>query len=100
NSCTCLMGPPSLDDYEYYPKSNYYAKPPNKGRENQHHRSFACLEAVTKNDEYTQEQPSAELSKLFHGFLAIGTLRTDQVSSGAATPTISTSNEAARLDAA
>nr|GFB34540.1 hypothetical protein [Tanacetum cinerariifolium] len=38
------MGLPSLDDYEYYPKSNYYAKPPIKGRENQHRRSFACLE--------------------------------------------------------
>ncbi|GJV10120.1 LAZY 1-like protein [Tanacetum coccineum] len=93
NPCTCLMGQPSLDDYEYYPKSNYYAKPPNKGRENQHRRSFTCLETVTANDEYTQEQSSAELSEFFHGFLAIGTLGTDQVSSGAATPTFSTSVE-------
>nr|GEW32283.1 hypothetical protein [Tanacetum cinerariifolium] len=92
NPCTCLMGQPSLDDYEYYPKSNYYAKPPIKGRENQQRRSFVCLEVVTKNDEYTQEQSSTELFELFHGFLAIGTLGTDQISSGASTPTFSTSS--------
>nr|GEW31016.1 protein LAZY 1-like [Tanacetum cinerariifolium] len=91
NPCTCLMGQPSLDDYEYYPKSNYYAKLPIKGRENQQRRSFVCLEVVTENDKYTQEQSSTELSELFHGFLAIGTLGTDQISSGAATPTFSTS---------
>ncbi|XP_024994957.1 protein LAZY 1-like [Cynara cardunculus var. scolymus] len=92
NPCTCLMGQPSLDDFEYYPKSNYYAKPSSKARETNHRKSFACLEAVRGDDE-SMEDASAALSVLFHGFLAIGTLGTDPVTSDPATPTFSTSVE-------
>ncbi|KAL4570094.1 hypothetical protein LXL04_025745 [Taraxacum kok-saghyz] len=89
NPCTCLMGQPSLDDLEYYPKSNYYAKPSTKSRENQLLKSFSCIRA---DDEHMgEEESSSALSELFHGFLAIGTLGTDPVTSDPATPTFSTS---------
>lgn len=88
------MGQPSLDhDLEYYPKSNYYAKPSYKTRENQLRKSFGSLEAVTAYDEHMEEESSAALSELFHGFLAIGTLGMDTVTSDPATPTFSTSVE-------
>ncbi|KAL8208219.1 hypothetical protein R6Q57_007631 [Mikania cordata] len=93
NPCTCLMGQPSLDDFDYYPKSNYYTKPLNKLKEHQTRRSFACLEAVSADDEHMGEESSAALSELFHGFLAIGTLGMDPVTSDPATPTFSTSVE-------
>ncbi|XP_076926645.1 protein LAZY 1-like [Bidens hawaiensis] len=93
NPCTCLMGQPSLDDFDYYPKSNYYTKHSNKSRENQIRRSFACLEAVSADDDHMEEESSAALSELFHGFLAIGTLGNDPVTSDPATPTFSTSVE-------
>ncbi|MFS7943980.1 putative protein LAZY1 [Helianthus anomalus] len=92
NPCNCLMGQPSLDDFDYYPKSNYYTKQSNKSRENQLRRSFACLEAVSADDEHMEESSEA-LSELFHGFLAIGTLGMDPVTSDPATPTFSTSVE-------
>ncbi|KAJ0737600.1 putative protein LAZY1 [Helianthus annuus] len=93
NPCNCLMGQPSLDDFDYYPKSNYYTKQSNKSRENQLRRSFACLEAVSADDEHMEEESSEALSELFHGFLAIGTLGMDPVTSDPATPTFSTSVE-------
>ncbi|KAI3694146.1 hypothetical protein L1987_77107 [Smallanthus sonchifolius] len=93
NPCTCLKGQPSFDDFDYYPKSNYYTKQSNRLRENQLRRSFACLEAVSADDEHMEEESSAALSELFHGFLAIGTLGTDTVTSDPATPTFSTSVE-------
>lgn len=87
------MGQPSLDDFEYYPKSNYYAKQSNKSRENQIRKSFACLEAVRAEDEHMEEESSDALTELFHGFLAIGTLGMDPVTSDPGTPTFSTSVE-------
>ncbi|CAI9275202.1 unnamed protein product [Lactuca saligna] len=90
NPCTCLMGQPSLDDPEYYPKSNYYAKTSSKARENQLHKSFSCIRA---DEEHMGEESSAALSELFHGFLAIGTLGIDPINSDPATPTFATSVE-------
>nr|XP_043607495.1 protein LAZY 1-like [Erigeron canadensis] len=93
NPCICLMGQPSLDDFEYYPKSNYHAKPSNKSRETQLRKSFACLEGVRAEEDHTEDESSAALSELFHGFLAIGTLGMDPVTSDPGTPTFSTSVE-------
>ncbi|XP_071696011.1 protein LAZY 1-like [Rutidosis leptorrhynchoides] len=93
NPCICLMGQPSLDDFEYYPKSNYYAKPSNKSRENQIRKSFACLEGAKTEDEHMEEESSEALTELFHGFLAIGTFGMDPVTSDPGTPTFATSVE-------
>ncbi|OIT29956.1 PREDICTED: protein LAZY 1-like [Nicotiana attenuata] len=90
NPCTCLTGQPSLDDLQGYQKPNFYNKPLSKEQRENQRRSFAGLEAAARSDE---EESSAALSELFHGFLAIGTLGTDPLLDDPSTPTFSISVE-------
>ncbi|WCJ38800.1 Protein LAZY 1 [Euphorbia peplus] len=97
HACNCLIGQPSLDDQQqYYPKPNYG----NSNRQfkqvpKEHLRkSFAGLEAARTEEEEEgdyEEDSSASMSELFHGFLAIGTLGSDAVNTGPSTPTFAIS---------
>ncbi|KAL3511463.1 hypothetical protein ACH5RR_030864 [Cinchona calisaya] len=88
------IGYPSLDDAQYLAKPNYWAKPLIKGqRENQLRKSFASTDTARNEEDDVEEETSAELSELFHGFLAIGTLGTDPVITDPSTPTFSISVE-------
>ncbi|KAK4357655.1 hypothetical protein RND71_023265 [Anisodus tanguticus] len=93
NPCTCLTGQPSLDDLQGYPKSNFYNKSLSKAQRDNHLRkSFAGLEAAARADhDDLEDESSAALSELFHGFLAIGTLGTDTLLDDPSTPTFSIS---------
>lgn len=94
NPCTCLTGQPSLDDIQWYPKSNFYNKSLSKAQRDNHLRkSFAGLEASARADDDLEEESSAALSELFHGFLAIGTLGNDPLLDDPSTPTFSISVE-------
>lgn len=95
NPCACLTGQPSLDDIHCYPKSNFYNKSSSKTQRDNHLRkSFAGLEAAARADQDDlEEESSAALSELFHGFLAIGTLGTDPLLDDPSTPTFSISVE-------
>ncbi|MCD9646538.1 hypothetical protein HAX54_036457 [Datura stramonium] len=94
NPCTCLTGQPSLDDLQCYPKSNFYNRSLSKAQRDNHLRkSFAGLEAAARADDDLEEESSAALSELFHGFLAIGTLGTDPLLDDPSTPTFSISVE-------
>ncbi|KAK4377054.1 hypothetical protein RND71_003350 [Anisodus tanguticus] len=95
NPCTCLTGQPSLDDLQGYPKLNYYYKSLSKAQRDNHLRkSFAGLEAAARADhDDLEDESSAALSELFHGFLAIGTLGTDTLIDDPSTPTFSISVE-------
>ncbi|KAM7468784.1 hypothetical protein LguiB_016346 [Lonicera macranthoides] len=95
NTCTCLTGQPSLDDQHYYSKPNCCTKPFGKIQRDNHHlrESFASLEAARAEEDNLEEESSAALSELFHGFLAIGTLGTDTVFTDPPTPTFSYSVE-------
>ncbi|XP_073027235.1 protein LAZY 1-like isoform X2 [Primulina eburnea] len=87
-----LIGQPSLEDLQCYQKGNYYSKSLGKAqRENYLRSSFTSLEAARVEEEDLEDEPSAALTELFHGFLAIGTLGTEQFPTDPATPTFSIS---------
>ncbi|KAL3500994.1 hypothetical protein ACH5RR_035443 [Cinchona calisaya] len=87
------IGQPSLDDLQY-PKPNYFTKPLIRGqRDNQLRKSFASLDTPRGDEDDLEEDTSAALSELFHGFLAIGTLGTEPVINDPSTPTFSISVE-------
>ncbi|KAM0984424.1 hypothetical protein EV1_011921 [Malus domestica] len=90
-----VVGQPSLDDQQYYPKPNCGTKPFKQAPRDQHVRkSFNGLEAARTEEEYYEEESSAEASEYFHGFLAIGTLgSSDQVTTEPSTPTLGISVE-------
>ncbi|KAM2541515.1 hypothetical protein TB2_021072 [Malus domestica] len=90
-----VVGQPSLDDQQYYPKSNWGTKPFKQAPKDQHLRkSFNGLDAARAEEEYYEEESSAEASVLFHGFLAIGTLgSSDQVNTEPSTPMLGISVE-------
>lgn len=53
--------------------------------------SFASLEAAREEEEDLEEERATALTELFHGFLHIGTLGTEPVTTDPATPTFSIS---------
>lgn len=93
NACTCLTGQPSLDDQQCYPKPTYGAKPFRHGQRDHLRKSFAGLEAARVEEEDYEEESSAAISELFHGFLAIGTLGSDTNIPDPSTPTFGISVE-------
>ncbi|XP_028060034.1 protein LAZY 1-like isoform X3 [Camellia sinensis] len=94
NSCTCLSGKPSLDDQQYYPKSNFGTKSLGKAQRDNHlQKSLFSLEAARVEADDFEEESSVAISKLFHGFLTIGTLGSDPVITDPSTPTFATSVE-------
>lgn len=75
-----------------YPKPNYCTKPLIRGqRDNQLRKSFASPDTPRVDEDDLEEETSAALSELFHGFLAIGTLGTEPVITDPSTPTFSIS---------
>ncbi|KAK7273125.1 hypothetical protein RIF29_14171 [Crotalaria pallida] len=94
SSCNCLSGQASLDDEQSYLKPNpgvKFFKHNHKGHNLRN--SFAGLESVKADDEYDGESPAA-MFDLFPGFLAIGTLGSEQViSDPTSTPTFAISFE-------
>ncbi|KAF5940487.1 hypothetical protein HYC85_021654 [Camellia sinensis] len=82
------VGQPSLDDQQYYPQSNFGTKSLGKAQRDNHLRkSFASLEAARVEADDFEEESSVAISKLFNGFLNIGTLGSDPVIIDPSTPT-------------
>ncbi|GFY99947.1 hypothetical protein Acr_13g0013470 [Actinidia rufa] len=89
NPCTCLSGQPSLDEQRYYLQLTSDTKSSSKAQRDDHlQKSFASLEGNNFN-----EDSSAAISELFHGFLTIGTLGSDPVITEPSTPTFDISVE-------
>ncbi|XP_041011916.1 protein LAZY 1-like [Juglans microcarpa x Juglans regia] len=89
-----VVGQPSLDDQQYLQKQNYgYGNRPFKQAPKDHYlrKSFTGQEAARVEEEDYEDESSAAMTELFHGFLAIGTLGTDQVSTDLSTPKFSIS---------
>ncbi|XP_034708346.1 protein LAZY 1 isoform X2 [Vitis riparia] len=87
NSCSCLSGQQWLDDQPYYPTPTCgfrHFKQPQKGCQ----KKFSECEAKRVEENY-EEESSNVVSDLFHGFLAIGTLGSNEPS----TPTFGVSSE-------
>ncbi|CAL5349656.1 unnamed protein product [Camellia sinensis] len=80
---------PSLDEQQYDMKANYGTKTLGKSQKYNHlQKSFAIEE-----DDF-EEEPSAAVSQLFHGFFTIGTLGSDTViADPSSTPTFAISVE-------
>ncbi|THG19689.1 hypothetical protein TEA_024969 [Camellia sinensis var. sinensis] len=88
------VGKPSLDDQQYYPKSNFGTKSLGKAQRDNHlQKSLFSLEAARVEADDFEEESSVAISKLFHGFLTIGTLGSDPVITDPSTPTFATSVE-------
>ncbi|KAJ7957527.1 protein LAZY 1-like [Quillaja saponaria] len=86
------IGQSAVDDQQNYQKHNYGIKHFKQAQRDHHIRKyFAGLEAATVEEEDCEEEPSAATSELFHGFLAIGTLGSEQVITNPSTPTFSIS---------
>ncbi|XP_019426823.1 PREDICTED: protein LAZY 1-like isoform X2 [Lupinus angustifolius] len=84
-----VMGQQTLDDEFNYPKPNFGTKHVKQTHKDHNQRkSFAGSEAArTENDEYDEESSDA-MYDLFHGFLTIGTLGSEQaVADASQTPT-------------
>ncbi|KAF7839649.1 protein LAZY 1-like isoform X2 [Senna tora] len=90
-----VIGQSALDDPQNYQKPNHGTKYFRQTQRDQNIRkSFAGLEAAkVGDDDYYEDESPAALSDLFHGFLAIGTLGTDQVITDPSTPTFAISVE-------
>ncbi|KAL2329655.1 hypothetical protein Fmac_017236 [Flemingia macrophylla] len=85
NSCNCLSGQPPYDEEQNYPKPNLGFKLPKHAQKGNNLRnSFAGLEAARVDEDHEGE--------FFPGFLAIGTLGSEQVSDPS-TPTFPISVE-------
>ncbi|KAF7123791.1 hypothetical protein RHSIM_Rhsim12G0094800 [Rhododendron simsii] len=88
------IGQPSVDEQQYYPKSNCGTKPFGKAqRDNYLRYSFASLDAARAEENYYEEESTRAISELFHGFLTIGTLGSDPVNTHPSTPTFAISVE-------
>ncbi|KAB5573224.1 hypothetical protein DKX38_000418 [Salix brachista] len=89
-----LVGQPFLDDQQNYTKPNYGTRTFRQAQKEHLRKSFAGLETarVEEGDDY-EEESSAAISELFHGFLAIGTLGSEPVNTEPSTPTFPISVE-------
>uniref|UniRef100_A0A803PI37 Uncharacterized protein n=1 Tax=Cannabis sativa TaxID=3483 RepID=A0A803PI37_CANSA len=87
-----VIGQSSMDDQQqYYTKSssNYGGRPFKQSQRDNHLRKSSFTGLDNEEDYYDQDESSssAAISELFHGFLAIGTLGSDQMMTDPATPT-------------
>ncbi|KAJ7945575.1 Protein LAZY 1 [Quillaja saponaria] len=89
-----VIGQSAVDEQQNYQKSNYGTKHFTQAQRDHHLRkSFAGVEAARVEDEDYEEESSDSMSELFHGFLAIGTLGSEQVITNPSTPTFAISVE-------
>ncbi|XP_030496578.2 protein LAZY 1 [Cannabis sativa] len=91
-----VIGQSSMDDQQqYYTKSssNYGGRPFKQSQRDNHLRKSSFTGLDNEEDYYDQDESSssAAISELFHGFLAIGTLGSDQMMTDPATPTFAIS---------
>ncbi|KAL8520209.1 hypothetical protein ACS0TY_010936 [Phlomoides rotata] len=91
---TGFGGQPSLDDLQCYQKGSYGCKTFSKAQRDYRRNSFTSLEVSRVEEEELEEENA--LTELFHGFLAIGTLGTEPITTSTgtehpATPTFSIS---------
>lgn len=81
-----------MDDLQSYQKGGYGSKPFTRAQRDIYRRnSFTSLEAARVEEEDLEEERVTALTELFHGFLAIGTLGTEPVTTDPGTPTFSIS---------
>ncbi|XP_054781789.1 protein LAZY 1-like isoform X2 [Prosopis cineraria] len=89
-----IIGQSALDDQQNYQKPNHGTKHFRQAQRDQNLRkSFAGLEAAKVGDDDYEEESSDAISDLFHGFLAIGTLGSEQGLTDPSTPTFAISVE-------
>ncbi|KAI4336556.1 hypothetical protein L6164_015069 [Bauhinia variegata] len=89
-----VIGQPALDDQQIYQKTNHGTRHFKQAqRDHNLRKSFAGLEAARVEDDDYEEESSAAMSELFHGFLAIGTLGSEQAITDPSTPTFAISLE-------
>ncbi|XP_031286816.1 protein LAZY 1-like, partial [Pistacia vera] len=93
NYCTCLSTQSTLDDQDYYSKPNFgsrcgsrSSKQPKQDSENY----ISEIEAKGVEANFDKETTDV-ISELFDGFLAIGTLGSENIISEPVTPTFATS---------
>ncbi|XP_030459777.1 protein LAZY 1-like [Syzygium oleosum] len=90
------IGQPSLDDQKFSQRRSCGAEHLKQSQRELLRKSFACLEsAILPDEEHYKEEPlAAEITDLFHGFLAIGTFGSEPaLIPDPATPTFSYSLE-------
>ncbi|XP_028764556.1 protein LAZY 1 [Neltuma alba] len=89
-----IIGQSAHDDQQNYQKPNHGTKHFRQAQRDQNLRkSFAGLEAARVGDDDYEEESSDAIPDLFHGFLAIGTLGSEQVVTDPSTPTFAISVE-------
>nr|XP_023923282.1 protein LAZY 1 isoform X2 [Quercus suber] len=89
NPCICLTAQPSIDNQDFYTKPSFgstYKSRSLKQPKQESGKSFSDSDAK-KGEENLEEETSAVISELFHGFLTIGTLGLEPIMSEPATPT-------------
>ncbi|KAK8526285.1 hypothetical protein V6N13_017337 [Hibiscus sabdariffa] len=87
------IGQSSVDDQQFYSKTNYGTKSFRPYQRDHLRKSFAGVEAARVHEEDYDEDSSSVMSELFHGFLAIGTLGSDPNIPDPSTPTFAISVE-------
>ncbi|XVF13889.1 hypothetical protein REPUB_Repub09cG0008100 [Reevesia pubescens] len=93
--CTCLSAHSSLNDQDSHPKSTSgYGYGAGYSIQSQQESENSFTEFEAKGVEYNfGDETSSVISGLFHGFLTIGTLGSEQIISEPATPTFTMSLE-------
>ncbi|KAH9743422.1 protein LAZY 1 [Citrus sinensis] len=95
NYCICLSAQSTLDYQDYDSKPNFgsrYGSKSSKHSRREYENSTSELEAEEAKESFNEET-SAVISEPFHGFLTIGTLGMEPISSEPATPTFAISGE-------
>ncbi|KAE8716622.1 hypothetical protein F3Y22_tig00110114pilonHSYRG00450 [Hibiscus syriacus] len=85
------IGKPSFDDQQFYSKPNYGTKSFRPSQSDRLRKSFGGVEAAQVDEEDNEEDTSSEMSELFHGFFATGTLGSDPNIPDPSTPTFAIS---------
>ncbi|XP_010523254.1 PREDICTED: protein LAZY 1-like [Tarenaya hassleriana] len=93
NSGTHVPGQPPHPEQYCYAKPIYGTKFYGQNPPDYFRKSFAGIEATQVDEEDHEDEESAVVSEIFHGFLAIGTLGSDPNVSTPSTPTFTISLE-------
>ncbi|XVF57756.1 hypothetical protein PTKIN_Ptkin07bG0007800 [Pterospermum kingtungense] len=94
NYCTCLSAHSSLNDQDCNPKSTSgYGYGSRYSTQSQQDSENSTEYEAKGVEYYFRDETSTVISELFHGFLTIGTLGSEQIISEPVTPTFTTSLE-------